>query len=359
MSTYKKLNRQDVYVTVHDARKHWHTSGSLLRGFKSTNEYSIDRMIGLSGSTEYFLNEEDLYQYATIPSQQVQERHKQIVYKSIHNLYYSGKVQDSTFSGSYDNYLETTLHLSESRDLHNVQEISVYTVPQEVYGTNIVPFSFILKPNGARDNYVDDGFVTDDIGQNDYIQTFETLFGAVRKIACDYILNEGTYVLETPIAGGEYIDSPDGQHRVEIVDDGEGRLIMSGSGSEPCAPVRIVGDIIYSHGQVILTDPEVVDMYNSFYLSPNLNWKSNHPIYTYNMYCKVRDSEMNFTHNPSALTGSFGDILPNVTGSTFSPYITSVGLYNDADELIAVGKLAQPTRKSLYNDMTFVVKIDM
>jgi hypothetical protein len=359
MSTYKKLNRQDVYVTVHDARKQWHTSGSLLRGFKSTNEYSIDKLIGVSGSTEYFLNDQDLYQYATIPTQQVQERHKQIVYKSIHNLYYSGKVQDSTFSGSFDNYLETTLHLSESRDLHNVEEISVFSVPQEVFGTNIVPFSFILKPNGARDNYVDDGFVTDEIGLNDYIQTFETLFGAIRKIACDYILNEGTYVLETPAAGGEYIDSPDGQHRVEIVDDGEGRLIMSGSGSDVCAPVKIVGDIIYSHGQVILTDPDVIAIYNSFYLNPKLQWKSNHPIYTYNMNCKVKDSELNFTYNPSAITGSFGDIDSNITDNTFSPYITTVGLYNNANELLAVGKLAQPTRKSLYNDMTFVVKIDM
>lgn len=359
MSTYKKLNRQDVYVTVHDARKQWHTSGSLLRGFKSTNEYSIDRYIGVSGSREYFLNKEDLYQYATIPSQQIQERHKQLVYKSIHNLYYSGKVENSTFSGSYDNYLETTLNVSESRNLHNVEEISVFSIPQEIYGTNIVPSTFKLSPNGNKDNYVDDGFVTDDLGNNDFIQTFETLFGSVRKIACDYIFEEGTYVLETAIAGGEYIDSPDGQHRVEIVDDGEGRLIYSGSGSEPCAPVKIVGDIIYSHGQVILTDPDVIQMYNSFYLNPNLSWKSNHPIYTYNMYCKVRDSEMNFTHNPSAITGSFGDIQPNVTGSTFSPYITTVGLYNDADELIAVGKLSQPTRKSLYNDMTFVVKIDM
>lgn len=359
MSTYKKLNRQDVYVTVYDARKQWHTSGSLLHGFKATNEYSIEKLIGVSGSTEYYLNNQDFYQYNTSSINLVQDRHKQIVYKSIHNLYYSGKVADSTFTGSYDNYLETTLNLSESRNITGVQEIGVFSIPRDVVGTNIDPFSFVLKPNGARDNYVDDGYVTDSEGNNDFIQTFETLFRSVRKIACDYILQEGSYVEETTAAGGEYIDTPDGQHRVEIVDDGDGRLIMSGSGSEPCAPVRIVGDIIYSHGQIILTDPEIVDMYNSFYLSPNLYWKSNQPIYTYNVYCKVKDSEMNFTYNPSALTGSYGDINPNVTGSVFSPYATTLGLYNDANELLAVGKLGQPVRKSLYNDMTFVIKIDM
>lgn len=359
MSTYKKLNRQDVYVTVYNARKQWHTSGSLLRGYSLTNPYSIDKYIGVSGSNEYYLNEEDLYLYHTASINKVQERYKPLVYRSIDNLYYSGKVLDSTFSGSFDNYLETTLHLSESRNLIGVQEIGVFSIPQDVYGTHIEPRSFKLRPNGAKDNYVDDGFVTDELGNNDFIQTFETLFGSVRKIACDYIFEEGTYVLETTAAGGEYIDSPDGQHRSEIIDDGEGRLIMSGSGSEPCTPVRIVGDIIYSHGQVVLTDPEILEMYNSFYLNPNLHWKSNQPIYTYNTYCKVKDSEMNFTYNPSALTGSFGDLQPNVTGSVFSPYITTVGLYNDADELIAVGKLGQPVRKSLYNDMTFIIKIDM
>jgi len=46
------------------------------------------------------------------------------------------------------------------------------------------------------------------------------------------------------------------------------------------------------------------------------------------------------------------------TGSYFQPYVTTIGLYNDANELVAVGKLAQPVPKSRYTDMTFVVKFD-
>ena len=49
----------------------------------------------------------------------------------------------------------------------------------------------------------------------------------------------------------------------------------------------------------------------------------------------------------------------NLTGSLYSPYITSVGLYNDANELIAVAKTGRPIPKTQNTDMTFVVKIDI
>jgi len=68
---------------------------------------------------------------------------------------------------------------------------------------------------------------------------------------------------------------------------------------------------------------------------------------------------MNFTYNPSAVTGSDGVIAPYVTGSAFSPYITTVGLYNDANQLVAVAKTGRPVPKPVNTDMTLVVKIDL
>ena len=47
------------------------------------------------------------------------------------------------------------------------------------------------------------------------------------------------------------------------------------------------------------------------------------------------------------------------TGSYFQPYATTVGLYNDSNQLIGVGKLGQPIPKSRFTDMTFVVKFDI
>jgi len=48
-----------------------------------------------------------------------------------------------------------------------------------------------------------------------------------------------------------------------------------------------------------------------------------------------------------------------VSGSDFAPYITSIGLYDQAGQLLAIGKLAQPVRKRIDVDMNFLVRIDL
>jgi len=47
-----------------------------------------------------------------------------------------------------------------------------------------------------------------------------------------------------------------------------------------------------------------------------------------------------------------------VTGSDFRPYITSVGLYNDGGELVAIGKLGSPLKKRRDVDVTVDVRLD-
>lgn len=145
---------------------------------------------------------------------------------------------------------------------------------------------------------------------------------------------------------------------VTITDDGQGNLF---DGSTQ------VGNVIYSHGMLIVTDPtyakEDVD---------SITFKSNVPIYTQVYNIKVSDYEFNHTLNPTAQTGSTilsysgssylqqsGVYLNAITGSDFQPYITAVGLYNDSNELIAVGKLAQPLPKPADTELTIQVKIDV
>ena len=51
--------------------------------------------------------------------------------------------------------------------------------------------------------------------------------------------------------------------------------------------------------------------------------------------------------------------LPFVSSSAFAPYITTIGLYDDAGQLLAIGKLAQPIRKRDDVDMNFMIRIDL
>ena len=66
------------------------------------------------------------------------------------------------------------------------------------------------------------------------------------------------------------------------------------------------------------------------------------------------------TTNPSVLKNE-GDpyVLEDfTTGSFFKPYVTTIGLYSDGYELLAVAKLGQPIRMSDETDTTFVVRWD-
>lgn len=148
-----------------------------------------------------------------------------------------------------------------------------------------------------------------------------------------------------------------------IYDNGEGFLkYKTGSNINFPTTGSYVGDVIYRHGLLILTSESVASYFNGL-SDYTLEWESTLPIYTTVFNCKVKDYELNFTSNPSALSGSAlsadGRLNGNVTGSYFQPYVTTVGLYNDANELLAVGKLSQPTPKSKETEMTFVVRIDL
>jgi hypothetical protein len=47
-----------------------------------------------------------------------------------------------------------------------------------------------------------------------------------------------------------------------------------------------------------------------------------------------------------------------VTHSEFNPYVTSVGLYNDQHELLAVAKLSRPIKKPKEYDISFTIRFD-
>ena len=47
-----------------------------------------------------------------------------------------------------------------------------------------------------------------------------------------------------------------------------------------------------------------------------------------------------------------------VSGSDFSTYVTGIGLYDDFDNLLAIGKLAKPVKNDKEMAMSFVIRFD-
>lgn len=76
------------------------------------------------------------------------------------------------------------------------------------------------------------------------------------------------------------------------------------------------------------------------------------------VFVRVRNSEYNYTENPSFLTGTTGEVFHNSSINNPQVYITTVGLYNDANELLGVAKLSKPLLKDFTKEALVRVKLD-
>jgi hypothetical protein len=75
-------------------------------------------------------------------------------------------------------------------------------------------------------------------------------------------------------------------------------------------------------------------------------------------FVRVTNGEYNFSNNPTFVTGSLGDFSQPTFVNDPKVYITTVGMYNDRQELLAVAKLSQPIQKSFQNEALIKVKLD-
>lgn len=90
-----------------------------------------------------------------------------------------------------------------------------------------------------------------------------------------------------------------------------------------------------------------------------LGFKNEYIVYENEVRCKIAENDFNISHNPTLTSDNSGSLKPFAVTSTFSPYVTTVGLYNSRNELLAVAKLAKPLPLSSTTDTTIVVKYDL
>jgi len=76
------------------------------------------------------------------------------------------------------------------------------------------------------------------------------------------------------------------------------------------------------------------------------------------VFCRARNSEFNYSANPSFISGSTGEIVFNQFINNPQVYMTTVGMYNDANECIAVAKLSRPLLKDFTKETLIRVKLD-
>lgn len=398
MSTYIKLNKQDTYVTTYTAHKPWVLTNHL------TSSYGIRKYTALSSSGIISMDDITL----TEDSQSAE-----LLYRSIHHLYYSGFFTGSAISSSAENYHQTTLYDSASREIFSTA--SLYSIPTDIYGHGLVPGTIHIKSEPTGSFYiVDDGegklrssgsfnysaVTSSQTTTHTSSSRFDSTPSAIELDitpgiaigpSSDWNLINITWKgapSDSPITeNGSKVSTVTDQASLDVISftsattletsdlnvirflsttDTVSVLSFTFESSsfttiKPSSTVvdnQVVGDVIYTHGNLILTEDDTIYHVEN-QPSYSLAFKGSYLVYTHNFRCRTSETQLNYSQNPSITSGSLGDIKDFATGSYFRPYVTTVGLYNDSDELIAIGKMGQPIPKSKYMDMTFVVKFDI
>ena len=76
------------------------------------------------------------------------------------------------------------------------------------------------------------------------------------------------------------------------------------------------------------------------------------------VFVRARNSEFNYSENPSFISGSTGEVIYDQFINAPQVYLTTIGMYNDSNELVAVAKMSRPLLKDFTKEALVRVKLD-
>ena len=288
----------------------------------------------------------------------------------------------------------------------------VITIPQKKYGEGIKPKSIILKDLTNETDYTDDGFGNITSRYAKYVLTnidFET--NEITIVDSEGEIFTGT-LFSSP--GVSAMDMESGLVKMTFGGDTDTIYIMNIDFEEGTIQFEVAlefdgqdidqlrfGNVIYSEGLVILND--TATQMSSY----TLDFKSTKTISELEILLSAKAGEFNVSQSPSAVTmeisGSYeteitpdtgivsgsqkitviddiyksqyisGSYNPSIsgswddydasasydpTGSYLAPFISTIGIYDQDGDMIAVAKLPQPIKNLPDYDINFLVRLD-
>lgn len=248
----------------------------------------------------------------------------------------AGKSPSSTIYGQYRNLIFGDEEQGFVFGTVESEFIYVISLDRARYKEKLLPGSFNLKlVNGANtleltDNsadlttvsYVDAGRVYDVVSGSNGSAESGTGFSATNGSYGKFLPDVGVIVLN-----GKALASSEG-------------ISITHNTSEP-----FTGTSNINH------------FYNAIEAGASGSLQSEETISSNFVFVRVRNSEFNYSTNPSNITSS-GELRHNIMINTPQAYITTVGMYNDNNDLLAVAKLSRPLLKDFTKEALVRIKLD-
>jgi hypothetical protein len=99
-------------------------------------------------------------------------------------------------------------------------------------------------------------------------------------------------------------------------------------------------------------------LFNALNLGDQFTANSQETIAANYVFVRVKNAEFNYSENPSFISGSTGEVLFDLFINSPQTFPTTIGLYNDNNELLAVAKLSRPLLKDFTKEALVRVKLD-
>ena len=337
---FKRLDAEDFVVSADAVQSTaWSTGQPILSQFFTSSV----QLASSAGSFYLSVYQEDVTG-ASASSATVQF---DITYGNVNGLgseYYNGAVPSLTPSRTVYGQYRTLVLEDENTNFSYGTDNNVFTpndfwalsVERARYKEKLFPGTFNLTLSGSggllnlTDNSNDVTYQTF-IGSNRVLQIVSGSNGSAIAANSGYAPGSGSYGLFLPDIGTILLNPAALSESINLVPDR-------------------TADLTNGTNQVTL--------YTAISGGGAFELNSQETITSDYIFVRSRNSEFNYSENPSFISGSTGEIIYDEFINNPQVYITTVGMYNDANELIAVAKMSKPLLKDFTKESLVRVKLD-
>ena len=341
--SFKRFDPQDIVISAESVTAPvWSNSVIELATFFTSSA----QVAGASGASgQYYYN---IYQTAsddTTAAVQFSVAYGDIVGSgSLHfNLAVSGASPSKTIYGQYRSLVlgdeEGNFVFGSETGSH----FYVISIDRARYKEKLLPGTFSLLLSGSGENVflnlTDNSQVATTTNFNDAGRVFDVVSGSLGNVftgvnATGHSAGSGSYGFFLPDVGiiilnGKDLDgsAADGGLNLGTIRT----MNTEGSGSEK--------------------------LFNAIKKGASFKLNSEETISSNFVFVRARNAEFNYSANPSNVTGS-GELRHNVMVNNPQAYATSVGLFNDNNDLLATAKLSRPLLKDFTKEALVRIKLD-
>lgn len=265
---------------------------------------------------------------------------------AFYNTAVTGSTPSATIFGQYQNLIIGDENTDFIFGAVTSSEFYALSIDRARYKEKILPGSLSLKLSGSLGsiNLTDDSQYTTTLRFNEAGRIFNLISGS---LGVKYT-NAGTTTDGHSVNSGSY-----GWFLPDI-----GTLILN--------PLALSGSLAAGGIGLIVSRSFNANAFNNRILfnaisgssAKSFKLNSEETISSQYIFIRVKNGEFNYSENPSFISGSTGEVLYDDFINNPQTFITTVGLYNDTNELLATAKLSRPLVKDFTKECLLRLKLD-